>query len=91
MTLRMPCSEMLIQWVTKNSSAPMVKWGPSSAHYSASAAADSSTYSKEDLCGGPAVAEGWMDPGLLHQARMTGLQPGKRYYYVYGDEVSKSA
>ena len=81
------CSEMLIQWTTKNSSAPQVQWGLTSSNCTASAAAKSITYGRGDLCGGPAVAEGWMDPGLLHQAVMTGLIPGQHYYYVYGDKV----
>lgn len=79
---------MLIQWTTKSSTAPEVRWGLSSGNYSESAAGSSITYGREDMCGGPATAEGWMDPGLLHQAVMTDLLPGQRYYYMYGDEVS---
>ena len=78
---------MLIQWTTKSSTAPEVKWGLSSGNYSASAAGSSITYSRGGMCGGPAAAEGWMDPGLLHQAVMTDQIPGQRYYYMYGDEV----
>lgn len=79
---------MLIQWVTKNSSNPEVKWGLQQGGYPHTAAAVSVTYSKEDLCGGPAVAEGWLDPGLLHRAVMTGLEAGQQYHYIYGDKVS---
>lgn len=84
------CSEMLIQWVTKDSTAPKVRWGPTPGDYVASAAGTSITYSREDLCGGPAAAEGWMEPGLLHRATMTNLEPGRRYYYIYGDQASVS-
>ena len=45
------------------------------------------TYTKEDLCGPPANAQGWLDPGTLHKALMTNLQAGQQYYYIYGDEV----
>lgn len=80
-------SEMLIQWTTKNSSAPEVRWGLQSGMYTAKAAASSMTYTKEDLCGAPANAQGWLDPGTLHKALMTDLQAGQRYFYVYGDET----
>ncbi len=78
---------MLVQWTTKNSSAPEVKWGLQSGKYSDQAAASSMTYTKEDLCGPPANAQGWLDPGTLHKALITSLQAGQRYYYIYGDEV----
>ena len=81
---------MLIQWTTKNSSAPEVRWGLKSGTYTAKAAATSITYTKEDLCGAPANAQGWLDPGTLHKALMTDLQAGQRYFYIYGDEVCHS-
>ncbi len=81
---------MLIQWTTKNSSAPEARWGLQSGKYTAKAAASSMTYTKEDLCGAPANAQGWLDPGTLHKALMTDLQAGQRYFYIYGDEVRHS-
>ena len=81
------CSEMLVQWTTHNSSSPEVRWGLQPSQYIHKAAGSSLTYTKNDLCGAPANAEGWLDPGLLHKALMTDLQAGKRYYYVYGDQV----
>jgi hypothetical protein len=36
------------------------------------------------MCGGVAKHSGWRDPGTLHTAIMTGLQPGQKYYYIYG-------
>ena len=84
----MACSEMLIQWTTRNSSSPEVKWGSQPGHYPYKAAASSLTYTKEDLCGPPANAQGWLDPGTFHKAVMTNLQSGQRHYYIYGDEVS---
>jgi hypothetical protein len=78
---------MVAQWVTKNSSNPTIKWGTSPGAYTHTAAASSSTYTRQELCGPPANAEGFVDPGLFHAALLEGLEPGQRYYYVVGDEV----
>ena len=41
-------------------------------------------------CGaGVANSTGFIDPGIYNTAKMTGLAPGTRYYYIYGDEVIK--
>lgn len=82
------CSQMLVQWTTNNSSSPEVKWGSQPGIYPYSAAASSLTYTEAELCGPPANAQGWLDPGTFHKAVMTDLQAGQRYYYIYGDEVS---
>uniref|UniRef100_A0A383VVS5 Purple acid phosphatase n=1 Tax=Tetradesmus obliquus TaxID=3088 RepID=A0A383VVS5_TETOB len=79
-------TQMMVQWVTKNSSNPTVKWGTSPGAYNHSAAAVSSTYSRQELCGPPANDAGFVDPGLFHAALVEGLTPGQRYYYVVGDE-----
>ena len=34
------------------------------------------------------MTAGWVDPGALNFAALTGLQPDTRYYYVVGDLVS---
>ena len=34
-----------------------------------------------------ALLAGWVDPGALNFAAMTGLQPSTRYYYIVGDLV----
>jgi hypothetical protein len=78
---------MVVQWVTKNSSNPTVKWGTSPGTHTYTAAASSSTYTRQELCGAPANAEGFVDPGLFHAALLEGLEPGQRYYYIVGDEV----
>lgn len=41
----------------------------------------------QDMCGGPAAGEGWLDPGSLHRAVLSGLQPDTEYFYTYGSEV----
>ena len=38
------------------------------------------------MCGSPAIDFGYRPPGLLHQAKLTGLQPGHTYYYMCGDD-----
>ena len=81
---------MLVQWTTQSSKCPEVRWGLQSGQYTYEAKGSSLTYIKDDLCGGPANAEGWLDPGLLHRALMTDLKAGQRYYYIYGDEVQSA-
>ena len=39
---------------------------------------------------GVANSTGFIDPGIFNTAKITGLAPGTRYYYIYGDEVSNS-
>jgi hypothetical protein len=75
-----------VVWVTKNSSNPQVKWGTASGGYTHILDADSSSYSASDMCGSPAIDFGYRDPGLLHKAKLSGLQPGLTYYYVCGDQ-----
>lgn len=80
-------SEMRVMWTTLNASRPAVRFGTATGQLTLTAAASSSTYHREQLCGAPANADGWRDPGLLHSAVLTGLRPDTRYYYVYGDEA----
>ena len=37
---------------------------------------------------GVANSTGFIDPGIFNTAKMTGLAPGIRYFYIYGDEVT---
>ena len=46
-----------------------------------------SSYSSSDMCGSPAIDFGYRDPGFLHKATLTGLQPGLTYYYMCGDDA----
>jgi len=80
-------TEMLVQWVTKDQGSPVVKWGMSPGDHKFQASAKTTTYTRDDMCGGHAATVGWIEPGLFHAAVMTGLKPGRRYYYTYGDEV----
>ncbi|PSC73699.1 inactive purple acid phosphatase 27 [Micractinium conductrix] len=79
--------EVMVQWVTRDAgAAPTVRWGTSPDALAAAAHGDSLTYSRADMCGAPANASGWMEPGMLHGAVMGGLQPLTAYYYQYGDK-----
>lgn len=50
--------EMLVQWVTKNSSKPTVKWGMTPGVYDSSTGANTMTYRRDELCGGAATGVG---------------------------------
>ena len=82
--------EVAAQWTTRDEgAAPAVQWGPAPGAYASSAAATSPTYTRADMCGAPANASGWLDPGVFHRAVMTGLRPGQRYFYRYGDPAAR--
>lgn len=78
--------EMAVQWSTGHGAAARgtVRWGTSPGRHSHAAPSRTSTYTRADMCGPPASTVGWVDPGTLHYAVMTGLAPATRYYYVYG-------
>lgn len=39
-------------------------------------------YEREHMCDAPAnQSVGWRDPGFIHDALITGLDKGRRYYY----------
>lgn len=80
-------SEMLVQWTTRDKGYPVVRWGIKSGDWSYNASATTDTYTREDLCGGVANSTGYINPGLFHTAKMSGLAPNTRYFYAYGDEV----
>ena len=69
----------------------MVKYGAEPGNHTSAAPAETSTYGRQDLCGGVANSTGFLDPGLFHTAMLTGLQHDTTYYYVYGDEVGAAA
>ena len=64
-----------------------VRWGTEPGRYTHAAPAHTATYTRQELCGPPANDAGWVEPGMLHAAVIGGLEPRRRYYYVYGDEV----
>lgn len=78
---------MMIQWTTRHSDNPTVRWGPASGNYTHSAPAATHTYRRDEMRGAPANSTGWLDPGALHRAVMTGLKSGATVFYTFGDEV----
>ena len=78
---------MSVQWVTLNSQNPQVQWGTEPGLYMQTTLAESHTYTRDEMCGPPATTIGWVDPGTMHTAVLRRLEPGRRYYYIYGSEV----
>lgn len=78
---------MLVQWSSRDAPRPEVRWGADAERLNRTTAADSDSYDADDLCGPPATTAGWLEPGLLHRALLTDLQPDTEYWYKYGDEV----
>jgi hypothetical protein len=64
--------------------SPEVMWGLSSTSLTSSRKGAGFTYNISNLCGAPATTDGWVDPGTLNSALMTGLASNTRYYYKYG-------
>jgi hypothetical protein len=80
--------QIKVTWVSNEAKSPQVKYGTRPGVYSHTAPATSFTYTAKDLCGPPATTFGWRDPGMIHYAVMKNLNPGTKYYYVYGDQQS---
>lgn len=81
------CSQMRVEWTTRDRGNPVVKWGSEPGHYTNITSASSHTYARADMCYAPASTIGWVDPGMFHSALLEGLEPVSRYYYIVGDEV----
>ena len=81
--------QLLVQFTTRDAQQPVAKYGrkPGAPEYLVPAA--TATYGRADMCGAPATTLGFLDPGLLHTAALSGLEPGQRYYYSVGDAVSQ--
>ena len=81
------CSEMKVQWTTRDPGTPTVKYGTKSGQYTKTATGKTVTYYAETLCGSPGNSTGWVPPGSLHRVNLTALTTSTRYYYVFGDPV----
>lgn len=42
------------------------------------------TYTRGDMCGAPAATVGWIDPGHIHRAVVSGVRPGSLVRYRFG-------
>lgn len=79
-------NSMRITWVSGDKEPQEVQYGDGKSQTS-----EVSTFSQDDMCTGnvlhsPAKDFGWHDPGYIHSAVMTGLQPSTSYPYKYGSD-----
>lgn len=74
-----------MQWTTRDAGRPLVRYGRSPAALDFAAPAASATYTAADMCGEPATTYGFLPPGQLHTAVLSGLEPGAAYAYQVGD------
>ncbi|KAF3794713.1 putative inactive purple acid phosphatase 24 [Nymphaea thermarum] len=82
-------TSMRVTWVSGDDTPQQVKYGNGM-----SATSTVTTFTKDDLCSGnlqsPAMGFGWHDPGYIHSAVMTGLEPLHSYSYRYGRDYVNS-
>nr|CAB3478586.1 unnamed protein product [Digitaria exilis] len=83
-------TSMRLTWVSGDGRPQQVQYGAGK-----SAASEVSTFTQKDMCGisvlpSPAKDFGWHDPGYIHSAVMTGLQPSQSYSYRYGRDYAES-
>ncbi|KAL4458159.1 hypothetical protein ABPG75_013024 [Micractinium tetrahymenae] len=81
-------SDMLVQFTTHDAAQPVAQYGRAPRALAFTVPARTATYGAADMCGGPASGEGFLDPGWLHTALLTGLEPGQQYWYRVGDAKS---
>jgi len=83
-------SSMRLMWVSgDNSSIPIVSYGLSETKLQFNATATTTTYTKNVLCDAPAnTTTLFKDPGFIHDALMTSLQPSTLYFYKFGSSES---
>lgn len=79
-------TEMRVMWVTDQNIAGQVRWGVSPGDFKYTVNATADTYTQNDLCGTPATAQGWRNPGVFHSALLANLIPSQRVYYVFGSD-----
>ncbi|CAL4946992.1 unnamed protein product [Urochloa decumbens] len=79
-------TSMRLTWVSGDGNPQQVQYGDGK-----SSASEVSTFTQDDMCSiavlpSPAKDFGWHDPGYIHSALMTGLQPSQSYSYRYGSD-----
>uniref|UniRef100_A0A1X7U7G6 Purple acid phosphatase n=1 Tax=Amphimedon queenslandica TaxID=400682 RepID=A0A1X7U7G6_AMPQE len=77
---------LLLTWNTRDSKEPKVKFWQNTTTNIRTQAATSNKYTSKDMCGPPATTVGYIDPGMLHTAKLSGLTPGQEYNYQFGDD-----
>lgn len=76
---------MRVSWNTLNAAKPILRFG-SSRDSRTDYAATTSSFTEDNMCDTPAKDLGWISPGSLHTAVVSGLTPGATYYYSVEDE-----
>ncbi|KQK10182.1 nucleotide pyrophosphatase/phosphodiesterase [Brachypodium distachyon] len=79
-------TSMRITWVSGDGRPQQVQYAGGR-----SAASVATTFTQKDMCSVPVLPSpakdfGWHDPGYIHSAVMTGLQPSQSYDYRYGSD-----
>ncbi|KAL6616223.1 hypothetical protein ACP70R_038493 [Stipagrostis hirtigluma subsp. patula] len=79
-------TSMRLTWVSGDGRPQQVQYGVGK-----SATSQVTTFTQRDMCGVPVLPSpakdfGWHDPGYIHSAVMTGLQPSQSYSYRYGSD-----
>ncbi|XP_062205277.1 probable inactive purple acid phosphatase 1 [Phragmites australis] len=79
-------TSMRLTWVSGDGKPQPVQYGGGN-----SANSETATFTQKDMCSiavlpSPAKDFGWHDPGYIHSAVMTGLQPSQSYTYRYGSD-----
>jgi len=77
-----------VQWLTRDAGNPTVHYGTSSGSLTSTKTGNTTTYTRQDMCGAAANSYGWIDPGTMNNVILTNLTPSTTYYYTYGDPVS---
>ncbi|KAL0055672.1 hypothetical protein WJX82_003065 [Trebouxia sp. C0006] len=77
--------EISVQWLTRDAGNPTVHYGTSSGSLTSTVTGNTTTYTRQDMCGAAANSYGWIDPGTMNNVILTNLTPSTTYYYTYGD------
>ncbi|XVF40823.1 hypothetical protein PTKIN_Ptkin01aG0147100 [Pterospermum kingtungense] len=80
-------TSMRLTWISGDRKPQQVRY-----RNGKSQASQVTTFSQDDMCSSifvpsPAKDFGWHDPGYIHTAVMTGLQPSTTSYYKYGSDA----
>ncbi|KAE8648459.1 nucleotide pyrophosphatase/phosphodiesterase-like [Cucumis sativus] len=80
-------TSMRLSWVSGDQNPQQVQYGKDGTRKTSIV----STFSQNDMCNtsriqSPAKDFGWHDPGFIHSAVMTQLQPSTTYSYTYGSD-----
>ncbi|EGD81796.1 hypothetical protein PTSG_13240 [Salpingoeca rosetta] len=70
-------TEMRVTWNSASGTGAKLRYGINGQSKVHTIDANTTTYTRDDLCGAPATTQGWRDPGYFHTAIIKGLKPGK--------------